>query len=177
MPGLPEKTAMEERRLMFNSQQIRSRIAFLYFLGVVLAIIYLFFGCSTAQVLHSQKPTEKPFEILIPAVKDSIVLRDSVIQRDSLVIDSLWYGEVTDSVGKVIGDVKVYFKKKIAELNLNEKHDTIYVEVPVLCDDQSDHLLNLVNSGFEWWEKMILYGGLGLIISGIIYLRIRRKKL
>lgn len=156
---------------IFNFKRLRAIAGLIYFITVVLAIIYLIIGCSTPKVI------EKPVEITIPVLKDSIVLRDSVILRDSVLVDSLWFGEVRDSLGQVVGDLKVHFKKKIAELKLNEKRDTINVKIPVHRNDKSDHLLNLVNTGFEWWEKIILYGGLGLILSGIIYLRIKRGKL
>lgn len=132
-------------------------------------MLFLLLGCS------SSAPTiiEKPVVVTVPEFRDTtIVLRDTVI-----VNDSLWYGEVTDSLGKVIGDLKVYFKKKIAELKLNEKRDTIYIKIPVVSDDKPNSILPVVNSYFEWWEKIILYGGIGSILSLIIYLRIKRGKI
>lgn len=125
-------------------------------------------GCSRTA------PSVAAVPFTMPAIKDSILLRDSVIYKDSVLTDSLWYGEVTDSLGQVIGDLKVFFKKKIAELKLNEKRDTIYVEIPVLRSYKPTSLLPMVNAAFAWWEKVILYGGLGIIISGLIYLRVKR---
>jgi hypothetical protein len=33
------------------------------------------------------------------------------------------------------------------------------------------------NSAFEWWEQTIFYGGLALIFSFLVYLRIKRGKI
>lgn len=142
-------------------------LAVLYFILII--VLFLLLGCSrTAPIV-----VEKPVIVTVPEFRDTaIVLRDTVIVKDSL-----WYGEVTDSLGKVIGDLKIYFKKKIAELKLNEKHDTVYIKDTILVSDNSNSILPVVNTYFEWWEKALLYGGIGSILSLIIYLRVKRGKL
>lgn len=124
-------------------------------------------GCRSAAPVIIEKP------IIIPGIKDTaILLRDTVIQKDSL-----WFGEVKDSIGREIGNLKIYFIKKLAELKINERRDTIYVKVPVAADDKPNSLLHLVNIGLEWWEKVILYGGIGIIISILIYSRANKGKI
>jgi hypothetical protein len=135
-------------------------------LSAVLLLIMLS-GCRTAAPVIIEK------SIVIPGIKDTaIILRDTVIQKDSL-----WLGEVKDSIGREIGNLKIYFSKKLAELKINERRDTIYVKVPVPADDKSGSLLHLVDIGLEWWEKIILYGGIGIIISILIYFRATKGKI
>lgn len=154
---------------MLNRKRLVSRLAFLYFVFVLLFLI----GCSGTNTIIR----EVPIYLDRPALRDSIVLRDSVIYKDSVAIDSLWYGEVQDSLGKVIGDLKVYFKTKIAELKLNAKKDTVWYVDTVEVNNASNSILPVVVNSFEWWEKIILFGGLGLIISFLTYLRIKRGKI
>jgi len=144
---------------------IISRVAFCYFILVVLLFLV---GCSSAPEIII-KEIKVPY--YLPAIHDTITLKDTVIKSDSA-----WIGSVTDSLGRVIGDLTVYFKKKIASINLLK--DTIYVPYKdtIQVPTNSNSILPLVNSYLSWWEKGILYGGLGTIISFLIYLRIQRGK-
>lgn len=125
-------------------------------------------ACSSAPTI-----IEKPIPVIIPELRDTtIILRDTV-----LVKDSVWYGEVTDSLGKVIGDLTVYFKKKIASLNLKRDTVIVFIKDTTQSNSNLDPFIRLANDNFSWWEKGILYGGLGTIISFLIFLRVKRGKI
>lgn len=143
---------------------IKSRIAFMYFILVVV----LLFGCTTPKVII--RKVEIPYPL--PAITDTVTLRDTVIAKDSL-----WFGNVTDSLGKVIGDLTVYFKKKIASLNLYK--DTIYVPVKdtIEVPNNTNALIPAIVGVLSWWEQTILYGGIGLILALLIAIRTKTGKL
>ena len=124
-------------------------------------------GCSSTPLI------KKTAIVARTQIKDRIKLRDSVIVKDSFVVDSLWFGEVKDSLGRVIGDLKVYYKNKIAELKLNEKKDTVTVEITA---GNSNPLMPVVVKSLSWWEQIIFYGGMASIITLLIALRFRRGK-
>lgn len=149
---------------MLNRKRLVSKIAFIYFVFVLLFLI----GCSGTNTIIR----EVPIYLEKPALTDTVTLVDTVI-----VGDSVWYGQVNDSLGKVIGDLKVYFKKKIAELKLNATKDTVWYVDTVEVNNATNPILPVLNSALSWWEKLILYGGLGSILSLLIYLRVKRGKI
>lgn len=111
-------------------------------------VLLLLFGCSSSPVIV-EKIVEVP--VYSPAVRDTIILQDTVIAKDSL-----WFGEVTDSLGKVIGDLKVYYQKKIAELNLKAKTDTITVTVKDTVKVKEGQVLETISGFLNWWEESIV---------------------
>lgn len=111
-------------------------------------VLLLLFGCSSSPVIV-EKIVEVP--VYSPAVRDTIILQDTVIAKDSL-----WFGEVTDSLGKVIGDLKVYYQKKIAELNLKAKTDTITVTVKDTVKVKGGQVLETISGFLNWWEESIV---------------------
>lgn len=123
---------------------LKSRIAFGYFLLMLL----LLFGCSSSPVIV-ERIVEVP--VYSPAVRDTIILQDTVTAKDSL-----WFGEVKDSLGKVIGDLKVYYQKKIAELNLKAKTDTITVTVKDTVKVKEGQILETISGFLNWWEESIV---------------------
>lgn len=135
---------------------------------VYLFMALLLFGCSSAPTII-EREIEVP--VLVPAVHDTIMLKDTVIVKDSL-----WYGEVQDSLGRVIGDLKVFFKRKIAELKLNEKKDTIRVPVIDTVNVPANSISTVLDTGFNWWEKGVLYLMLILTSGIIVYLKLKRGK-
>ncbi len=125
-------------------------------------------ACSSAPTIIER---EIKVPIIIPSVRDSLIeLRDTV-----LVKDTLWFGEVTDSLNKVIGQITVDFKKKIASLNIKSRVDTVIYRDTLRIENTN--LLPAINGIFTWWEKLIMYGGMGLIFSLLMYLRVRRGKI
>ena len=131
------------------------------------AAVLLLIGCSSTPLIKNTALVARP------QINDTIKLRDSVIVKDSIVVDSLWFGEVKDSLGRVIGDLKVYFKNKIAELKLNEKKDTVTFEIPA---GNSNPFMPVVVKSLSWWEQLIFYGGMASIITLLIALRFKRGK-
>lgn len=111
-------------------------------------VLLLLFGCSSSPVIV-ERIVEVP--VYSPAVRDTIILQDTVIAKDSL-----WFGEVTDSLGKVIGDLKVYYQKKIAELNLKAKTDTITVTVKDTVKVKEGQILETISGFLNWWEESIV---------------------
>jgi predicted nuclease of restriction endonuclease-like RecB superfamily len=102
-------------------------------------------------------------------VHDTVLLRDTVISKDSL-----WTGEVVDSLNNVIGWLRVYYNKKIAELSIS-KYDTLLIHDTLYISKESE-LLPTIASSLSWWEQIIFYGGIGAIISLLIALRFKRGK-
>jgi hypothetical protein len=137
------------------------------FLCTVIVAVVFFYSCSSPPTI-----IERPviIEVPVPAIKDSlIVLKDTVI-----VQDSVWFGEVKDSLGKVIGDLTVFFQRKIASLNI--KRDTISVVHVIRDTVYKDYhpLIPIADNLLSKTEKALLYGGLGLLLSLIVYLRVKR---
>lgn len=136
----------------------------------ILLVLVLLSGCSSAPIII-EKEIEVP--VVVPEIRDTtILLRDTVFVKDSV-----WFGEVKDSVGKVIGDLTVYFQKKIASINI--KPDTVLV--PVIIRDtvstDGDNLIPAVVGVLSWWEQTILYGGIGLTLALLIGMRLKRGKI
>jgi hypothetical protein len=126
------------------------------FLGVL-----LLYGCSTPTII------EKPYPVYIPGVHDTILLaQDTVyVPSDS---NAYWEGNVEDSLKNVIGWLKVYYNKRIAELKLNPKVDTI--KVPIEIPVERDKVVQIISGFLPWWGEAIL------IAIGILLLSFINKK-
>lgn len=150
---------------MLDQRKLISKLAFIYFLIVLLFLI----GCSST----------KPIVVEKPVVVTQLELRDTmIVLRDTVIVkDSLWYGEVTDSLGKVLGDLKVHFNKKIAELRLNERKDTIIIKDTIEVNNPANSIIPVVVNTLSWWEQTILFGTLGAILSLLIAMRVKRGKI
>jgi len=143
----------------FKFKRLSAIAGFIFFIAVLLLLI----GCSGSPQLI-EREIKVPYEI---AVHDTIFLQDTVINQDTV-----WSGEVVDSLNNVIGWLKVFYNKKIAELKISKK-DTAAVEITA---GNSNPLMLVVVKSLSWWEQLILYGGIGAIISLLIALRIKRGK-
>ena len=130
------------------------------------AALLLLIGCSGSPRII-EREIKVPYEI---AVHDTIILRDTVINQDTL-----WSGEVVDSLNNVIGWLKVFYNKRIAELKISKK-DTATITDTVFIP-QNQNMVPAVGSALTWWEQIVLYGGIGMIISLLIALRIKRGRL
>jgi len=97
---------------------LRSRIGFAYSLMLVLLLI---FGCSSTPTV-----IEKPYPVYLPGVHDTIPLAQDTVYLPS-DSNAYWEGNVEDSLNNVIGWLKVYYNRKIAELKLNPRTDTVIV--------------------------------------------------
>lgn len=123
-----------------------------------LFLALLFIGCSTKPII-----IEREIPVLIPALSDTITLQDTVILQDTV-----WYGDVNDSLGNVIGELKVYYQRKIAELKLNKRVDTVTVidTIPIPKNKTIEVMSGLLN----WWEEGIL----ALVLALLLFWKIKR---
>ena len=101
-----------------NLKKLRSRLVFAYFVVVLLFLI----GCSTPTYIYREVP------YYVPAIHDTIPLVADTVYAptDS---NAYWEGNVEDSLKNVIGWLKVYYNRRIAEMKLNPKMDTVYVSI------------------------------------------------
>jgi len=148
---------------------IKSRLAFIHFMFLVVLLI----GCSTTEIVYR----DVPIYIHQPEITDTLWLKDTVYYYDDMLPDSVWYSDVVDSLNKKIGSVEVYYKKKIARLKLDAKTDTVFYRDTVTYNSPTNSIIPVVVNSFEWWEKTVFFGGLGMIISFLVYLRIKRGKI
>ena len=107
------------------------------------AALLLLIGCSGSPQLI-EREIKVPYEI---AVHDTIFLQDTVINQDTV-----WSGEVVDSLNNVIGWLKVYYKKKIAELKISKK-DTVAI-IDTVFIPQNQNIVPAVVSALTWWEQI-----------------------
>jgi len=129
-------------------------------------VVLLLYSCSSAPTII-EREIKVPFETTI---HDTITLKDTVINKDSL-----WTGNVVDSLNNVIGWLKVFYNKKIAELKISKKDTAVIIDTVFIPKDQG--IIPAVVNTLSWWEQLILYGGIGAIISLLIAIRIKRKKI
>jgi hypothetical protein len=158
-----QELKFRKKMSIFKYKRLGAMVGFNHFIAV---LILLLIGCSGSPQLI-EREIKVPYEI---AVHDTILLQDTVINQDTL-----WSGEVVDSLNNVIGWMKVFYKKKIAELKISKK-DTIAI-IDTVFIPQNQNIVPALVSALTWWEQLILYGGIGVIISLLIVLRIKRGKL
>ncbi len=91
--------------------------------GLAFIVVLLLFGCSSTPVI-----VETPYPVFIPGVHDTIYLEQDTIYAptDS---NAYWEGNVEDSLKNAIGWLKVYYNRRIAELKLEAKMDTVYISI------------------------------------------------
>ena len=140
--------------------QVKSLSKYLIFLVVV--------ACSSSPEIQY---VEKPVYIHTESYADTLVLRDTVIAKDTV-----WYGDVVDSLNNKIGDLTVYYKNKIARISHYAKTDTFYIKDTIIVSNNTNSILPVIVDTFNFWENGLLFGGIGLIIGLIAYLRIKRGK-
>ena len=145
----------------FKFSRLSAIAGFIFFIAALLLLI----GCSGSPRIL-EREIKVPYETV---VHDTIFLQDTVINQDTV-----WSGEVVDSLNNVIGWLKVYYNKKIAELKISKK-DTVAITDTVFIP-QNQNMVPALVSALTWWEQIVLYGGIGAIISLLIALRIKRGK-
>lgn len=134
----------------------------LYFL--VLGVLLL--GCSSTPTI-----IEKPYPVYLPGIHDTIELKQDTIYlpTDS---NAYWEGNVEDSLKNVIGWMKVFYNRKIAELKLNDKMDTVYVPI-----EQNKYMMltsfleRMITTFFStmpfYWQILLIFLMIGLLF--VIY--------
>jgi len=138
-------------------KKLRSRLAFAYFVVLVLLLI----GCSSTPTI-----VEVPYPVFVPAIHDTIELVQDTVYAPS-DSNAYWEGGVQDSLKNVIGWLKVFYNRKIAELKLNPHTDT--VKVPVKVPVEKDKIIQVISGLLPMWAEAIL------IVVGIILLVFANK--
>ena len=152
---------------MQDLKKLHSRLACLYFIVLVLLLC----SCSTPTYIYK----EIPYVVETPALVDTITLIPDTVYLPTDP-NASWSGEVTDSLDNVIGELKVFYNRKIAELNLYAKTDTFIVKDTIRVPMTKDAIMLSVDTTFNWWEKGLFYGGLMMFFSFIVRWKIKRNK-
>lgn len=119
-------------------------------------LMLVLFGCSTAPTI-----IEVPYPVFIPAIHDTIELvQDTVyLPTDS---NAYWGGNVEDSLHNVIGWLKVYYNRQIAELKLNPHTDTLMIPDTIYVD--KDRPVQVLVGLLPWWgETLVILFTAGLL--------------
>ena len=112
---------------------------------LILVGVLLLFGCSSTSTIT----TIDTVYISQPAILDTILLYDSLI-----INDSTWYGKIRDSLDGEIGELTVYWKKKLASVILKQRIDTVLVTQKDTI--KSTTVLETVSGFLNWWEEAIV---------------------
>jgi hypothetical protein len=109
---------------------------------------------------------EVPHLVPVAGVHDTIYLTQDTVYLPS-DSNAYWEGNVEDSLKNVIGWLKVYYNRQIAELKLNPRVDTVKVttEIPV----QKDKIIQIISGLLPMWAEIIL------IAVGILLLAFANK--
>ena len=141
--------------------QVKSLSKYLIFLVVV--------ACSSSPEIVYR---DVPVYIHTFEYADTLVLRDTVIANDPV-----WHADIIDSLNNKIGDLTVYYKNKIARISHYAKTDTFYIKDTIIVNGNTNSILPVIVDTFNFWENGLLFGGIGLIIGLIAYLRLKRGKI
>lgn len=114
--------------------------------SLILVGVLLFFGCSNTSTIVTKVDT---VYITQPAILDTILLYDSLI-----INDSTWYGKIRDSLDGEIGELTVYWKKKLASVKLKERIDTVFITKTDTL--KSTTTLETISGFLNWWEEAIV---------------------
>ena len=112
---------------------------------LILVDVLLLFGCSSTSTITKVDTVY----ITQPAILDTILLYDSLI-----INDSTWYGKIKDSLDGEIGELTVYWKKKLASIKLKERIDTVFITRQDTL--KSTTVLETVSGFLNWWEEAIV---------------------
>lgn len=128
----------------------------------ILFVLFIF-GCnSTSNII------EKPYPVYIPGVHDTISLKADTVYLPS-DSNASWSGNVEDSLHNVIGWLKVFYNRKIAELKLHPKIDTVKVKETIT--EYKDKPVQIISGLLDWWGEILL------ILFGVILLAIQNKNI
>ena len=143
-----------------NLKKLRSRLALAYFVVVLLFLI----GCSTPTYIYREVP------YYVPAIHDTITLLPDTVYAptDS---NAYWEGNVEDSLKNVIGWLKVYYNRQIAELKLNPHTDTLIITDTAYVD--KDRPVQVLVGLLPWWGETLVI----LFIAGLLALTSKKTNI
>lgn len=116
----------------------------------------LLYSCSSTPTI-----VETPYPVFIPGIHDTIYLAQDTVYAptDS---NAYWEGNVEDSLKNVIGWLKVYYNKRMAELKLNPRIDTFFVADTIRID--KDRPVQVLVGLLPWWgETLVILFTAGLL--------------
>ncbi len=123
-------------------------------------LVLLLISCSSVQVVEK--------EVKVPVYIDR---QDTLILKDSITVsDTIWYSNIVDSLKGVMGNLKVWYNKKIAELKLNYK-DTVKIVQYDTIKTVIEKPITVISGLLPMWAEIIL------IVVGIALLTIVNKKI
>ena len=140
-------------------------------LWLFLIITLAFISCRT--VKYIDRTVVDSAEIAVP------ITNTKIEYRDRFLYDSIY---VHDSIFTLIKDDTVYISKNKETNRLVNKTDTIIktdtIQVPVEITKtvtKTETQVKEINKLY-WWQKSLMYLGLIVLISGIVFLIIKIKK-
>ena len=113
-----------------------------------LIFVLLLYGCGSTSFISTKVDT---VYITQPAILDTVLLYDSLI-----INDSTWYGKIRDSLDNEIGELTVYWKKKLALANLYKRIDTVKITHIDTIKTSKTTVLETVSGFLNWWEEIIV---------------------
>lgn len=132
-------------------QAIRFSLAFIYF--IILVVLLLSYGCSSTPTI-----IEKPYPVYIGGVHDTVYLTQDTVVYD----DEMWYGDIVDSLENTIGWLRVYYNKKIAELKINPRIDTVTIHDTIPSKPIS--VVETVYGILPTWAQILLMAIVGVLL-------------
>lgn len=130
------------------------------FIIIIMMSTLLFMGCSSIQVI--ERTVEIPVYI---ERQDTLLLKDSIS-----VIDTFWYSDITDSLKGVIGSLKVWYNRKLAELKIKYP-DTVKVTVVDTLTVEKEKPISVISGFLPIWAEAVL------IVIAVLLLWISKGKL
>lgn len=128
-----------------------------------IAIVFLC-GCGTAppQLIERTVPvpiTIDPVDLTIPLYEYPA----EILLDDYTGSDSMLHGKVLDSLNKVIAELTVDLKNRIARLNMPAKYDTVYV---ALKDEIPRYQTGVetVALALPWYLQAVWFAILGILL-------------
>jgi len=126
-------------------------------------LMLVLFGCSAPTII------EVPYPVFIPAIHDTIELAQDTVYAPS-DSNAYWEGDVQDSLKNVIGWLKVFYNRQIAELKLNPRTDTIKIHdtIPAI---PKENTVQVISGLLDWWGEILL------LLFAVILLALQNKNI
>lgn len=131
---------------------------------LIIPLAALLISCNSAPLI-----VETPYPVYIPGIHDTIYLQQDTVYKET---DSLayWEGNVEDSLKNIIGWLKVFYNRKIAELKLNPRTDSVIVH-DTIPSIPKDNVVQVISGFLDWWGEILL------ILFGVVLLALQNKNI
>ena len=112
--------------------------------------------------------------IVVDSTEIEVPITNTRIEyRDRFLYDSIY---VHDSIFTLIKGDTVYISKNKETNRLVSKTDTIKIPVEIIKTVTQTEIQIKETNKLYWWQKSLMYLGLIVLISGIVFLIIKIKK-